>query len=59
MVVVGLSLLMVVVSMTLNWHWFADLVAGLLIGGVVLELSVAADLGYHPERGPLVRLLRT
>ena len=37
--VVGLSLLMVAVSMTLNWHWFAD-------------------LGYHPVRGPLARLLR-
>ena len=56
--VVGLSLLMVGVSMTLNWHWFADLVAGLLVGGVVLELSVAADLGYRPARGPLARLLR-
>ena len=51
--VVGLSLLMVAVSMSLNWHWFADLVAGLLVGGVVLELSVAADLGYRPVRGPL------
>jgi membrane-associated phospholipid phosphatase len=48
--VVALSLLMVVVSMTLNWHWFADLVAGLLVGGIVLELSVAADLGYRPNR---------
>ncbi|HEX5985337.1 MAG TPA: phosphatase PAP2 family protein [Nocardioides sp.] len=38
-----LSVLMVTVSMTLNWHWFADLIAGLIIGGVVLELSVAAD----------------
>ncbi len=56
--VVGLSLLMVAVSMSLNWHWFADLVAGLLVGGVVLELSVAADLGYRPLRGPLARLLR-
>lgn len=53
-----LSLMMVVVSMSLNWHWFADLVAGLLVGGVVLELSVAADLGYRPVRGPLARLLR-
>ena len=34
---------MVVVSLTLNWHWFADLIAGLLVGGVVLELTVAAD----------------
>lgn len=56
--VVGLSVLMVAVSMSLNWHWFADLVAGLLVGGVVLELSVAADLGYRPVRGPLAKLLR-
>ena len=41
--VAGLSVLMVVVSLTLNWHWFADLIAGLIIGGVVLELTVAAD----------------
>lgn len=38
-----LALLMVVVSVTLNWHWFADLIAGLLVGAVVLELTVAAD----------------
>lgn len=42
--VVGLlSLVMVAVSMTLNWHWFADLVAGLVVGGMVLELTVAVD----------------
>jgi membrane-associated phospholipid phosphatase len=41
--VAALSVLMVAVSMTLNWHWFADLIAGLIIGGVVLELTVAAD----------------
>lgn len=38
----GLAVLMVAVSVTLHWHWFADLVAGLLVGGVVLELTVAA-----------------
>lgn len=38
-----LALTMVVTSLTLNWHWFADLVAGLLVGGVVLELTVALD----------------
>lgn len=41
--VVLLSVLMVTVSMTLNWHWFADLIAGLIIGGVVLEVTVAVD----------------
>lgn len=42
-VVGGLSVLMVTVSLTLNWHWFADLVAGLLVGGMVLEATRAAD----------------
>jgi hypothetical protein len=32
-----------VVSLSLNWHWFADLIAGLIVGGAVLELTVAAD----------------
>ena len=38
-----LSLMMVLTSLTLNWHWFADLIAGLLVGGMVLELTVAVD----------------
>ncbi|HEX6247554.1 MAG TPA: phosphatase PAP2 family protein [Nocardioidaceae bacterium] len=38
-----LAVTMVVTSLTLNWHWFADLVAGLLVGGIVLELTVAVD----------------
>ena len=41
--VVLLSLLMVVVSVTLTWHWLADLFAGLLIGGVVLALTSGID----------------
>jgi PAP2 superfamily len=41
--VILLSVTMVVTSLTLNWHWFADLIAGLLVGGVILELTVAAD----------------
>lgn len=41
--VAGLSVLMVVVSLTLNWHWFADLIAGLIVGGMMLELTVAVD----------------
>jgi hypothetical protein len=35
---------MVVTSLTLNWHWFADLIAGLLVGGVVLQLTTALDI---------------
>lgn len=38
-----LAVTMVVTSLTLNWHWFADLVAGLLVGGVVLELTATVD----------------
>ena len=34
---------MVTTSLTLSWHWFADLVAGLLVGAVLLQLTVAAD----------------
>lgn len=41
--VVLLSLTMVATSMTLNWHWFADLVAGLFVGGIVLELTATLD----------------
>ena len=38
-----LSLTMVITSLTLNWHWFADLIAGLLVGGVVLQLTASVD----------------
>lgn len=38
-----LAVTMLVTSLTLNWHWFADLVAGLLVGGVVLELTATVD----------------
>jgi len=34
---------MVTTSLLLSWHWFADLVAGLLVGAVMLQLTVAAD----------------
>jgi undecaprenyl-diphosphatase len=38
-----LAVTMVVTSLTLNWHWFADLVAGLIVGGIVLELTATID----------------
>jgi membrane-associated phospholipid phosphatase len=38
-----LAVTMVLTSLTLNWHWFADLVAGLLVGGIVLELTATCD----------------
>ncbi len=48
-----LSVMMVVVSMSLNWHWFADLVAGLIIGGLVLEVTVAVDIWTATPRNPV------
>lgn len=42
-VVCLLSVTMVVTSLSLDWHWFADLVAGLIVGGIVLQLTVAVD----------------
>jgi hypothetical protein len=38
-----LSITMVLTSLTLDWHWFADLIAGLLVGGVVLQLTATVD----------------
>jgi membrane-associated phospholipid phosphatase len=66
--VAALSLLMVVVSLTLNWHWFADLIAGLIVGAAVLELTVGIDAvlpdrvfdsGFRGGIGELVGILRT
>lgn len=42
-VLVVLCLWMVTVSVTLSWHWFGDLWAGLLIGGICLALTSAVD----------------
>lgn len=49
-----LSTVMVVVSLTLDWHWFADLVAGLLVGAIVLQLVEAVDrsVGRRPAGDP-------
>lgn len=38
-----LSVVMVYTSMTLHWHWFTDLLAGLFVGGVVLQLTATLD----------------
>jgi undecaprenyl-diphosphatase len=48
-VVVVLSVVMVVTSLTLRWHWFADLIAGLLSGGIVLTLTEALDAAVPDE----------
>ena len=47
-----LAILMLVTSLTLDWHWFADLVAGFLIGGVVLELTVSLDRAFPAVEMP-------
>lgn len=44
-----LSVTMVTTSLTLNWHWFADLVAGLIVGGIVLELTATVDRMMPPH----------
>ena len=54
-VVVGvLSVIMVATSLTLRWHWFTDLLGGLLIGGSVLVLTCTIDaiIPWRPIRGP-------
>jgi len=38
-----LSGVMVAVSLTLDWHWFADLVAGVIVGAIVLQVVEAVD----------------
>lgn len=38
-----LSVVMVFTSLTLDWHWFADLIAGLIVGGIVLQLTATFD----------------
>ena len=43
-----LAATMVVTSLTLDWHWFGDLIAGLLVGGIVLQLTVAVDHAVSP-----------
>jgi glycosyltransferase involved in cell wall biosynthesis len=56
-----LSITMVLTSLTLDWHWFADLLAGLLVGSVVLQLTATVDTWLPPNmlhRGPL-ELLRS
>jgi len=51
--VAALSTVMVTVSLTLNWHWFADLVAGLLTGAIVLQLVEAVDRSVPRSAAPV------
>jgi len=42
-VVCALCVVMTTTSLTLQWHWFSDLVGGFLVGGTVLALTVGID----------------
>jgi membrane-associated phospholipid phosphatase len=57
-----LSVTMVVTSLTLTWHWFADLIGGLIIGSMVLQLTASVDHMvtdevYDQQVRPLLRRL--
>ncbi len=41
--VVLLSAVMVFTSLTEDWHWFADLISGLVVGATVLQLTASFD----------------
>jgi membrane-associated phospholipid phosphatase len=43
-IVTLLSLVMTMTSLLLRWHWFTDLIAGFLVGGMVLSVLAAFDL---------------
>jgi undecaprenyl-diphosphatase len=48
----ALSVVMVVTSMTLRWHWFSDLLAGLLVGGAMLQLTATVNRAVPTEWDP-------
>ncbi len=51
--IVLLVALQFVTSLALRWHWFTDLVSGVLIGSLVLVLTYAADLVVPEHWGTL------
>jgi len=53
--VAALAVTMLVTSLTLDWHWFADLVAGFIVGGVVLELTASIDRAVPQVQLPALR----
>jgi membrane-associated phospholipid phosphatase len=51
-VVVALAGIMFATSLLLRWHWFSDLVGGLMVGGVVLCLVMGIDALVPSRAGP-------
>ena len=53
LVVAVLSAVMVGTSLALRWHWFTDLIGGLLIGAAVLVLTCTVDamIPVHTDGG--------
>lgn len=41
--VVALTMIMIFTSLTLRWHWFTDLIAGVLVGAAALRAATAID----------------
>jgi membrane-associated phospholipid phosphatase len=42
-VVAALTVIMVATSLSLRWHWFTDLIGGVLVGAAVLRTTVVVD----------------
>jgi membrane-associated phospholipid phosphatase len=42
-VVVALTVIMVATSLSLRWHWFTDLIGGVLVGAAALRATVVVD----------------
>lgn len=51
-----LSVLMLTTSLLLRWHWFSDLIAGFMVGGAVLALTIGIDAAV-PFRSPRLVVL--
>jgi membrane-associated phospholipid phosphatase len=49
-IVATLTVLMVATSLTLRWHWFTDLIGGVMVGAAVLQAVVTIDRLW-PLRG--------
>ncbi|MGW0227321.1 phosphatase PAP2 family protein [Actinopolymorpha singaporensis] len=54
--VAAAEVLMTVISVYRHTHWFSDLVAGTMVGGAVLQVSLLADLHWNEVRRWLRRL---